>query len=165
MDINASGELSIDQKKDYAKTLYLRDEFTQKQIAERVDVSEQSMCRWVNEGHWEAQRKSVTVTKGEQLALLYDIMDHLTHDLKTILETLDEPPEEGKPKANPDKIYDAIAKISKSIERLEKDAGIGEIIQAIIALTKFAQHEDLEAAKTIDHWGRLFIQDALKKVK
>jgi DNA-binding XRE family transcriptional regulator len=156
MEINANGELSIDQKKDYAKTLYLRDEYTQKDIAEKVGISEKTMSLWVNENHWEALRKSITVTKAEQLSLLYDIMDHLNREAKKFLEDDD-------PATNPN--YDAIAKVSKSIERLEKDAGVGEMIQAVIELTKFAQKEDLGAAKVIEHWGYLFIQDKMKTAK
>jgi predicted DNA-binding protein YlxM (UPF0122 family) len=153
MEINERGELSIDQKKEYAKTLYLQDEYSQKEIADKAGVSEQAMSRWVNDGKWEILRKSITTTKAEQLSLLYDLLDHLNRDGKKALEDDD-------PATEPN--YDAIAKVSKSIERLEKEAGVGEMIQAIIALTKFTQKEDIEAAKVISSWGNLFIQDKIK---
>lgn len=151
-------DLSIAQKKDYAKTLFLKDELSQKQIAEKVDVSEQTMTSWVNDPkeNWRALRKSITTTKAEQLSFLYDILAKLTAEGKAALEDDD-------PATNPD--VDGIAKISKSIERLEKDAGIGEMIQTGIALLKYVQNEDIEAAQVINKWFYAFIQDKMKTAK
>lgn len=148
--------LSIQQKKDYAKVLFLKHNLTQKEIAEEVGVSEVSMSHWVNEGRWENMRKSLTTTKAEQLAFLYDIMAKLTEEGKKALEDDD-------PDTNPD--TDAISKISKSIERLEKDAGVGEMIQTGIAFISFVEKEDIEPAKIISHWFYLFIQDKMQSAK
>ena len=153
MEINEHGELSIDQKKDYAKSLFLRDEFTQKDIADKVGVAEKTMSKWVNDGKWQVLLKSVTTTKAEQLSLLYDIFARLNHDAKVALEDDD-------PATNPN--YDGIAKIAKSIERLEKEAGVGEMIQTGIAVIKFVQKEDVEAAKVVSHWFYIFINDKMK---
>ena len=152
----SENNFSLQQKKDYAKVLYLKHSLTQKEIAEEVGVSEVSMSHWVNEGKWEAMRKSLTTTKAEQLAFLYDIMARLTEAGKAALEDDD-------PTTNPD--VDGIAKISKSIERLEKDAGVGEMIQTGIAYIAFVEKEDMDAAKIVSHWFYLFIQDKMQTAK
>lgn len=40
-------ELTAQQKKDYARMLYLKDNLTQQEIAEKVGVSRQSVIRWM----------------------------------------------------------------------------------------------------------------------
>ena len=50
-------------KKEWAKELYIRGEHTQKEIAEKIDVSEQAMVRWVHEGAWDKERRTLLATK------------------------------------------------------------------------------------------------------
>lgn len=114
------------------------------------------MSAWAEKEKWDTQRKALTASKAEQLAFLYDILAKLTEQGKAALE-------DDNPKTNPD--TDAIDKISRSIERLEKDGGIGNMIQTGIALLKYVQDEDLAAAKVINKWFYLFIQDKMHTAK
>lgn len=43
-------ELTAVQKKEWAKTLYLKDNLTQAEIAERVGVSRPTVNGWINKG-------------------------------------------------------------------------------------------------------------------
>lgn len=142
----------VNDQKDLARTLFLSTQLTQKQIAEKVGVAEKTMSKWVNEGKWEAQRKSLTTTRAEQLALMYEILAKLNAAAKAALEDDD-------PTTNPDS--DGIIKIASAIQKLEKEAGVGEMIQTGLALLKFVQAEDLDAAKVINKWFYIFIQDKL----
>ena len=45
--------LTNQQKKDWAKTLYLRENLTQQEIADRVGVSRVSVSNWIRTGKWE----------------------------------------------------------------------------------------------------------------
>lgn len=45
-------ELTSQQKKDYARTLYLKDNLTQQEIADKVGVSRQTIIRWMAAGQW-----------------------------------------------------------------------------------------------------------------
>jgi len=65
-------DLTREQKKDYARQLYLNDSsITQAEIAEKVGVSKVTVCKWVKEGKWEELQTSLLVGKEEQLARLY----------------------------------------------------------------------------------------------
>ena len=157
-DERAGGEaeLSIDQKKEYAKYLFVRKKLSQKEIANEVGVSEQAMVRWVREGKWEEMRKTLLSTKQEQLALMYQMLELLN---KEAIQALSDDDPATKPNA------DAIRKITKSIHELENQTGIGEMIDTAQALIDFVRHEDIEAAKVINTWFDLFIKDRLNALE
>lgn len=92
--------LSRKQKKEKAQQLYTYTELTQKEIAEIVGVSEQTMCRWVKEG-WDELRAANKLTLQQVVKNLYAKAMALAQD----------------PAANADQI----AKISASIDRLTRD--------------------------------------------
>ena len=46
-------DLTNAQKKEWAKTLYLKENLTQQEIADRVGVSRVSVSNWVRAGKWE----------------------------------------------------------------------------------------------------------------
>jgi DNA-binding XRE family transcriptional regulator len=144
------------QKKDLAKAIFLQGQYTQKEIAAQVGVSEQTMTSWVKNEKWSDMRESLTTTKAQQLAFMYDILAKMTAAGKAALEDDD-------PTTNPD--YDGIAKISKAIERIEKETNIGEMIQTGILFLKFMKTEDMELAKQINHWFYIFIQEQMAKAK
>lgn len=64
-------ELTSRQKKDFAKSIYLGEDLTQEEIAERVGVKRQTVSRWIKEGNWERHKVSITITREEQLKNLY----------------------------------------------------------------------------------------------
>lgn len=143
-------------KKDFARTLYLKFDFNQKQIAEKVGVSEQTICKWAKTEQWDQMRESALTSHTNRLQELYDQLAYVNKRNKEAIEDDD-------PTTNPN--YDDLAKISKAIERLEKDAGIGDIIKAIIDLISFVEKEDISAAKVVSHWGYTFIQDKMNELK
>ena len=51
--------------------LYLKEHLTQVEVAERVGVSKQTLCKWVKTEKWEELKTSVSLTREEQLANLY----------------------------------------------------------------------------------------------
>ncbi len=148
--------MTPDNTKNLAEKLYMANELSQKEIAENLDVSEQTICKWVAEGNWAVIRKSLTTSKSQQLALQYEILAYLNKSAKEAIEDDD-------PATNPD--YDAIAKVSKSIERLEKDAGIADILQTGIKFIKFTSRENIEEAKIISRWFYLFVQEQMENAK
>ena len=150
-----SGEstiLTLTQKKEWARELYIRDELTQKAIAEKVGVSEQTMVAWVKDNRWDGMRKTLLSTRQEQIQMLYDILDGLNKEAKAAVEDDD-------PATKPN--TDAIIKIANAIKKLEKETGLGEIIDTCRALIAYTLKEDNEAAKIINKWADLFIRDRL----
>ena len=64
-------DLTAQQKKDYARTLYLKDNLTQQEIADKVGVSRKTVNRWVTVEKWEEMRVGMTLTKEQQVASLH----------------------------------------------------------------------------------------------
>ena len=61
-------ELSMQQKREWAKTLYLKENLTQQEIAERVGVSRITVNNWIGKNGWEMLKTSITITREEQLS-------------------------------------------------------------------------------------------------
>ena len=146
------------QKKEWARELYIRGEVTQKEIANKVGASEQAIVRWVKEGEWDAMRKTKLSTKQNQLKMMYDILDGLNKEALRHINDDD-------PETNPNS--DAIIKITNAIHKLEKDTGIGEMIDTATALINFIQkHQPAGegADKVVNKWFDIFIKDKLKTI-
>lgn len=111
-------ELTREQKKDYAKQLYLNDaSITQAEIAERVGVSKVTICKWVKEGKWEDMQVSLLVEKDVQLARLYK-------QLKMWNDMVEKRPDGEQFLVS--KEADAVVKITASIKNLETETNIAE---------------------------------------
>lgn len=149
-------DLSKNKQKEWAFELYMRTDLNQKQIAEKVGTSEQTMVEWVKDGDWKQKKLTTIGTKQQQLQLLYRQMD-LTN--KKNIEAM----EDDDPETNPN--YDAISKLSKAIHAIEAQTGIGEMIDTAVNLINFVQKEDPDAAKTISKWFDIFIKEQLQKLQ
>lgn len=102
------------QKKEWAKMLYLKEHLTQAEVAERVGVSKQTLCKWVKTEKWEELKASVSLTREEQLANLYRQVAEIN---KAIAGR-----EEGERFAT-SKEADTINKLAAAIEKMEKETG------------------------------------------
>lgn len=139
-------ELTKDQKREYGKTLYLTERgITQKEIAERVGVTEATVCRWVKISGWETMRTSLLTTKEEQLSLMYSQL--------AAANTAIANREEGC-RFPSSKEADAILKTTTSIGKLEVETNIGDKMAAGREFLAYVRRVgDFEISKTI---GRLF---------
>lgn len=145
-------ELTNQQKKEWAKTLYLKENLTQQEIAERVGVSRVSVCNWARAGKWEEQRTALTLTREEQVRALYRQVANIN---KAIEER-----EEGKRFATPAEA-DIIGKLSKSIKQMETEVGIADIISVSTKFIEFLRPIDLEKAKEVTRLMDAFIKSVL----
>lgn len=55
-------ELTTQQKKDYAGMLYLKENLTMQEIAEKVNVTRQTVSRWIKAEKWEERKVGITLT-------------------------------------------------------------------------------------------------------
>lgn len=70
--------MTNEQKKDFALLIYLNEtSATQKEIAQRVEVSEQTISKWVKTENWEKQRRSKMVTRQKALDNAYEQLENL----------------------------------------------------------------------------------------
>ncbi len=145
-------ELTTAQKKEWAKTLYLKDNLTQAEIAERVGVSRPTVNGWINKGKWEAMKTGLTITREQQVANLYRQVAGIN---KAILER-----PEGERFATT-KEADILGKLSAAIKQMETDAGIADIISVLTQFIDWLRPVDLDKAKEITRLADAFIKDRL----
>ena len=144
--------LTNQQKKDWAKTLYLRESLTQQEIADRVGVSRVSVSNWIRAGKWEEQRTALTLTREEQVRSLY-------RQVANINRAIEERPEGGR-YATPAEA-DTIGKLSKSIRQMETEVGIADVVSVITKFVDFLRPLDLEKAKEVTRLADQFIKSIL----
>ena len=142
--------------KEQAQYIYLRENITNKALAERLGINEKTIAIWIDDGDWEELKTSVITTKMEQLRSLYKQLQLINQENIAALSDDD-------PNTKPN--TDAIAKLSKAIKQLEGQSSTGEIISMAMELTRFVQKEDLEAAKVVVKWVDLFVKDRLNTIK
>ena len=56
-------KMTNEQRKEWAKLLFVKENLTQAEIAERVGVSRVTVNKWINTENWEHLKVSVTITK------------------------------------------------------------------------------------------------------
>ena len=109
--------LTLEQKKDYARQLYLNDSsITQAEIAEKVGVSRVTLCKWVKDGKWQELQMSLLIGKEEQLARLYKQLRLLNDAIEN----------KENQKFATSKEADAILKLTVAIKNLETEINIAE---------------------------------------
>ena len=115
-------ELTNTQKKEWAKSLYLRESMTQQELANRVGVSRVTISNWIRDGKWEEYKAGLTLTRKEQVNNLY-------RQVAEINRQIAERPE-GERFAN-SKEADILGKLSSSIARMEQEMGIADKISVL----------------------------------
>ncbi len=146
-------DITNKQKKELARTLYLKERLTQKEIAQKVAVSQQTLSKWVREEDWEALRAGLTVTKDEQIRNLYRQVEELN---RVILSR-----SEGERFATTAEC-DSLGKLAAAIRKLENDVGISDFVGVGIRFMEFIRRTDLaEAQKLAGYWDA-FLLDVIK---
>ena len=140
-------ELTNKQKREWAKTLYLKDNLTQQEIADRVGVSRVSVSHWVRDGKWEEQKAGITLTREEQIRSLY-------RQVAAINKAIEERPEGERFATSAE--ADIIGKLSKSIKQMET-----EVISVMTRFIDFLRPIDLEKAKDVTRLADAFIKSIL----
>lgn len=144
--------LNNSQKKQWAQTLYLRENLTQLEIAERVGVSRVTVSKWVRDGKWEEQKAGITLTRQEQVANLYRQVAEINRTIATR--------HEGERFPN-SKEADILGKLSAAIRNMEQETGIADVISVLTAFIEWLRPLDLDKAKEITRLADAFIKDKL----
>ena len=142
------------EKKDLAKILFTRNNLSQKEIAERVGVTEKTVGKWVKDELWDNLRKSLLVTKDEQLHFFYDQLDSLNKAITARPE--------GKRYAD-SKEADVFSKLTCAIKNLEVETGVDQIIDVAKSFINWVREDDLDTAKQVTKLFDVFIKERLKR--
>lgn len=145
-------DLTNAQKKEWAKTLYLRENLTQQEIAERVGVSRVTVSNWVRAGKWEEQKAGLTLTRQEQVANLYRQVAEINRAISARAE--------GERFPN-SKEADILGKLSAAIRNMEQETGIADIISVLTGFVEWLRPFDLDKAKELTRLADAYIKDKL----
>ncbi|WP_373153274.1 terminase gpP N-terminus-related DNA-binding protein [Bacteroides uniformis] len=147
----------LEDKREYARLLFMQGE-TQKVIAEKVGVSAVTINKWVAENGWQEQRAASSITRPE-------LVNKLLHTIDRLIEQVNES-EDPEAMAG---LGDKLAKLSTTIERLDKKASIVDVIEVFMAFSKWMQFRmsfddeiTPELLKTINKYHDLYINELLQ---
>jgi transcriptional regulator with XRE-family HTH domain len=144
-------ELAI--KRELARLYYMQGE-TQREIAEKTGVSEQTVGKWVNDGNWAIKRAAVNITRAE-------LVNKTLIAINAILEQFNT-------SEDPSKTIDAdkLSKLAKIVGNLDKKSNIVNVIETFMSFTKWLQYRmifdneiTIELVKTINKYQDLFISE------
>ncbi len=145
-------DLTNTQKKEWARTLYLRENLTQQEIADRVGVSRVSVSNWCRSGKWEELKVGIMLTRSEQAQSLHRQLAEINRVIM------------AKPEGErfPDtKLADTIAKLTAAIHNLEQEVGIADRIAVLTDVIEWLRHSDLQKAKELTPLFDAYIKDKL----
>jgi len=146
--------LSIKQKQDYAKLLYLKTTMTQKEIAEKISVTEKTLGSWVRKGDWEVLRASYTVTKEQELRRIYMQINALNDKITSRPE--------GQRFATSMEA-DILSKLASTARSLETETGLSSIVDSGILFLDWLRPVDFELAQKVSEYYDGFIKDRLSR--
>jgi DNA-binding XRE family transcriptional regulator len=143
----------LSDKRSKAKSLYLTGQYEQKEIAELVDVSERSICKWKEEEDWDSFKTSLLTTRENELRRLYKMLAVHNDSIDVMSE--------AKLPIN-SKQADAVLKLTAAIKNLELETSIADKVEVGTAFITMVRRENIELAKTITHWFDIFLKTAIK---
>jgi uncharacterized protein YjcR len=145
--------ITIKQKKELAKIIYTRNNFTQKEVAARVGVSANVLGRWIKAENWEELKTSITITREEQLMRMYNQVAELNHAIANR--------DKGARYAS-SKEADILNKLAAAIDKMERDVGLSDILEVSKRFLDWMRPVDIEKAKELSNWFDAFIKDNLR---
>ena len=138
------------QRQELAR-MYFMQGMKQKEIADKVGVSRNTICAWIRDGKWDTVRAAKTVTRSELV--------------RKMLQDLDEKLTSGKWTA------DDIVKVAAAIEKLDKQTNIVTIIEVFTSfnqwlVSRMQVDSELtpEVVKIINTYQDKFISEKLSNV-
>jgi hypothetical protein len=109
------------------------------------------MSKWVNEGGWEKLRRSLLVTKSEQIGRLYEQIDNLTTEIQDGAGVADS------------KQADVLTKLTAAIRNLETEVSIGERVEVGMEFCDFVRQNAPEKSGEVVTLFDSFIKSMLKR--
>jgi len=141
-------EITTEQKKQWARLLYIYHEETIQNIAAIVNIDESEVRLWVHDNKWTDVKRSNLTSKENQLQTMYSILEKATDRMKN-----DENP-------NP-KDADLLIKYTAAIKNLETDTSLTQIVEVAKLFTTWLYRRDIPLTKTVTLQLDAFIKERL----
>lgn len=141
--------------REVAKVLFMQG-YTQKEIAAKITVSEQTISKWSKTDHWDNLKKNLVNSKTERLSELYDELMALNAMIKTR--------EEGFRFPN-SKEADIRRKLIRDIADLERKYNIGQTTVIARDFITFCRDIDFDFSQKANEYFDLFINHQIDKQK
>lgn len=141
--------------REVAKVLFMQG-YTQKEIAAKINVSEQTISKWSKTDHWDNLKKNLVNSKTERLSELYDELMALNAMIKTR--------EEGSRFPN-SKEADIRRKLIRDIADLERKYNIGQTTVIARDFITFCRDIDFDFSQKANDYFDLFINHQIEKQK
>lgn len=145
-------KITSEQMRRWALTMYLNENRTQAEIAEACGVSRQTVIRWAKADKWDEHKASLTMTREEQIKNLQRQIVEINNNIIGR--------DKGERFATP-KEADTIAKLTTSINKLETELGIHEIVSTAQRFIAWLRPVDLELTKTFTRLFDKFIKSLM----
>lgn len=146
-----------EKKKSLARSLYMSG-MEQQEIAEKTDISRQTISRWVNTEGWKEARAAKNVTRPELVNKLLLTIDQLI----TSVNQSDDPTLIAG-------LGDRLAKLSSVIEKLDKKANVVDAIEVFMAFNRWIQDQASfdpeitpELIKAINKYQNKFLMEKMQ---
>jgi len=146
-------ELTNHQKKEWARILYIKENLTQKEIAEKVGISTKTMSKWVNDNDWDKLKASYTISKEETLQRFYAQVNAIQNAI--------EAREEGERFAKGSEA-DVLVKVSAAIRNLETETSVADTIDVFTKFLDWLKMVDLKKAQEFVEIQDKYIKTLLK---
>lgn len=144
------GKIENEQKRELARMYYLQGE-KQKEIADKIGVSRNTISAWIKEGKWDSFRAAKTITRKE---IVQKMLCQIDEKLDSENWTADE-----------------ISKAAAAIEKLDKQTNVVTVIEVFTAYNtwlvgRMQVDKELtpELVKVMNRYQDLFIGEQLGKV-
>lgn len=147
-------ELTNEQKKEFAKLMFLKENVTQQEIADRVGVSRVTINKWAKE--WEGIKLNLLQTRQERISSTLAQLDELDRSIAN--------KEEGKrfPSASE---ADIRRKLTADLEALEQEASLRDIYNVSRRFLDWLRLHNSDKAKELSDYFDSYIKEQMKWVK
>ena len=152
--MTTNDQLNITQRKEWAKLIYLKENVTQQELAERVGVSRNTINKWCRE--WEGLKLNLLQTREERIASTLAQLNELDQSIAA--------KDEGKRFPTTSEA-DIRRKLTADLEALEQDASVRDIYNVSRDRLDWLKARDLDKAKELSNYFNEYIKERIQWAK
>lgn len=149
----AMADLGTQQKKEYAKMLYLKGGLSQAEIAERSGLSRQTIGAAIKKEKWDILKAEIAMTDEEMIQQIRQQINEVKQEIDTR--------KPGERKYTPADL-DGLRKLYKTMKELKGEATVADMVSFGEKFIAYVRPIDLAFAKRFTALYDAFIKDNLK---